>query len=146
MDVNEAAKILGVKRHAVYQYRRQGRIRANLASNGHFDFSEEDVRAMALARKPKDEVPAPSLLLQMTELLGYDALELRSPSKLRRISDKRKVVALLMRYEGMSYQEIADQVNRKRNDVIAMIRNSFPVKDEFQRAFKIWTSKSDSTT
>lgn len=87
--------------------------------------------------KKKTPVPEGVYPEEIIKLLGYDISELRSPSVERRLADRRRVVAYVLRSLGMIERHIGDVLNRKRISVVAMLRTSHLVEKEIARSMEL---------
>ena len=137
MNVHKAAELLGVGRHAVYQYHRMGILRTTRTDRGVLDFDEDDIKALVKARS----LPSETIAYRIVEALGYDLDVLRGSCRSACCVIQRKAVAVLMYEEGFPIAAIGRFVNRDSSTVFTWVnsvsRNSVFIKE----AMRIWEEK-----
>lgn len=133
MNVHKAAELLGVGRHAVYQYHRQGSIRARKDEKGRLDFDEEDVRSLAKIIRSPD----PSVFHQILQVLGIKLEDVLNKDRKAVFVDKRQTVSVILHKEGFSFREIADMFGMGHSSIHPLIHKR-KENAYLKQAKKLW--------
>ena len=137
MNVHKAAELLGVKRHAVYQYHRMGILRTTRTDRGLLDFDEDDVKALVKARS----LPGETIAYRIVEALGYDLDVLRGSCRSACCGNQRKAVSVLMYEEGFPIAAIGRFVNRDSSTVFTWVNSVSRNSGFIKEAMRIWEEK-----
>lgn len=134
MNLKEVLNILKISQSALSQRVKAGRLRYSVISSHKYDYNAEDVYALAqkkLERKKRE----PSIPLdKLTEQLNLDIESLRSSSRAIALTDRRRVVASVMKQCGYTHHQIGAFLNRDHSTISVLLKTSYLVQKEIKQA------------
>lgn len=85
--------------------------------------------------KGRTKIPVPQGVCpeEIVRLIGYDIRELRSADTSRILADRRRVVAKVLTWLGLTTSCVGEVLNRDHSSVSAMLKTSHLVENETER-------------
>lgn len=137
MNRKEALDILQTTQAGLCYYVRKGQIRCSKYSTRKYDYSEEDVRDIALKRESrKAERDRRSLITpeQIAEALGLDISMLRKNDRSVALVDQRRIMASVMKAYGYTQSQTGKFLDRDHSTVAILLKSSYLVQAEIRDA------------